>query len=84
MRVISISRLRRFWETLGYEDAEGPLRAWYTHVKSRTVTWHTWAEVKAEFATVSIVGSCFVFNIGRAMGTASSPGSCTPVRKSSF
>ena len=64
MRVISKSRLREFWETPGCEDSEGPLRAWYTHVNSRTVAWSSWADVKAVFATASHVGNCAVFNIG--------------------
>ena len=64
MRVISKARLRRFWESPGHADSEGPLRAWYTHVNSKTVTWQSWADVKADFATASIVGSCVVFNIG--------------------
>jgi len=64
MRVISKSRLRQFWERPGHEDAEGALRAWYTHVNSRSVAWHSWGDVKASFATASIVGSCIVFNIG--------------------
>ncbi len=64
MRVISKSRLRQFWETPGCEDSEGPLRAWYTHVGSRTVDWNRWAEIKAEFATASHVGNCVVFNVG--------------------
>ena len=64
MRVISRARLRAFWEEPGHEDAEGPLRAWYTHVSSRTVSWHSWGDVKADFATASSVGNCVVFNIG--------------------
>jgi mRNA interferase HigB len=64
MRVISKARLKRFWELPGHDDAEGPLRAWYTHVNSRTVSWGAWADVKADFARASIVGSCVVFNIG--------------------
>ena len=64
MRVISKSRLVQFWEAPGREDSEGPLRAWYTHVNSRTVDWHRWADIKAEFATASHVGNCVVFNIG--------------------
>ena len=64
MRVISKSRLRQFGELPGHEDAEGPLRAWYTHVSSRTVSWQSWGDVKAEFGMVSIVGNCVVFNIG--------------------
>ena len=61
MRVISKARLR---EQPGYEDAEGPLRAWYTHVNSKSVAWHTWADAKADFASASIVGNCVVFNVG--------------------
>lgn len=64
MRVISKARLKQFWEQLGYKDAEGPLRAWFTHVNSKTVSWHSWADVKADFASASIVGNCVVFNIG--------------------
>lgn len=64
MRVISKARLRRFWQKTGHQDAEGSLRAWYTHVNSKTVSWHSWAHVKASFATASIVGTCVVFNIG--------------------
>jgi len=64
MRVISKARLKRSWEVPGQEDVEGPLRAWYTHVNSKTVTWRTWGDVKAEFSTASIVGNCVVFNIG--------------------
>jgi mRNA interferase HigB len=48
----------------GHEDAEGPLQAWYTHVNSRAVSWHSWGDVKAEFGNASIVGNCVVFNIG--------------------
>ncbi len=63
MRVISKARLRQFWERPGRKDAEGPLRAWYTHVNSKSVAWHAWADVKAGFASASIVGNCVVFNI---------------------
>jgi mRNA interferase HigB len=64
MRVISQARLRRFWEWPSHGDDEGPLRAWYTHVNSRTVRWQSWADVKADFASASMVGNCVVFNIG--------------------
>ena len=64
MRVISKARLRRFWDSPGHEGAEGPLRAWYTHVNSKAVSWQSWGDVKADFARASIVGSCIVFNIG--------------------
>jgi mRNA interferase HigB len=64
MRVISKARLRLFWGQSRHGDAEGSLRAWYTHVNSKTVSWRSWADVRNDFATASIVGSCVVFNIG--------------------
>jgi mRNA interferase HigB len=64
MRIISKARLKRFWALPGCKDAEGPLRAWYTHVNSKTVSWHSWGDVRADFASASSVGNCVVFNIG--------------------
>ncbi len=64
MRVISKARLKQFWEIPGHGNSEGPLRAWHTHVSNRTVAWQSWGDVKAEFATASLVGNCVVFNIG--------------------
>ncbi|MEO8493835.1 MAG: type II toxin-antitoxin system HigB family toxin [Planctomycetota bacterium] len=64
MRVISKSRLKQFWDQPVHKDAQGPLRAWYTHVNSKSVSWQSWADVKAAFASASIVGNCVVFNVG--------------------
>ena len=64
MRIITKARLKRFWETPGYQDSEGPLRAWYNHVSSKPVAWNAFQEVKATFATASLIGNCVVFNIG--------------------
>ncbi len=64
MRVISKTRLREFWDTFGYGDSEGPLRAWHAHVGHRSVAWHSWADVKEVFGSASLVGNCVVFNIG--------------------
>lgn len=64
MRVISKARLKQFWQSSGRRDAEGPLRAWYTHVNSKTVAWRSWGDVKAAFGNASLVGNCVVFNIG--------------------
>jgi mRNA interferase HigB len=64
MRVISRSRLRQYWTLLDGRGAEGPLRAWYTHVSSKKVSWLNWGDVKRDFATASIVGNCIIFNIG--------------------
>jgi mRNA interferase HigB len=64
VRVISKSRLRQFWALAQGRDAEGPLRAWHTHVSNKKVSWLNWGDVKKDFATASIVGNCVVFNIG--------------------
>jgi len=64
MRVISRTRLRKFWESAGYTDSEGPLRAWYSHVSHRSVAWQSWSDVKIIFGAASLVGNCVVFNIG--------------------
>jgi mRNA interferase HigB len=64
MRVISKARLRQFWELPGHEDSAGPLRAWYTHANDKSVAWRSWSDVKADFGSASLVGTCIVFNIG--------------------
>lgn len=64
MRVISKARLRKFWESPNHADSEDPLRAWYTHVNNRTISWQSWGDVKAEFGGASHVGNCVIFNIG--------------------
>ena len=64
MRVISKSRLKQFWKSHRHKEAEGPLRAWYLHVNSKTVSWRSWGDVKVEFGNASSVGNCVVFNIG--------------------
>ena len=64
MRVISKARLKQFWQVPGNQDAEGPLRAWHTHVNNRTVAWRSWGDVRAEFGNASLVGNCVIFNIG--------------------
>jgi mRNA interferase HigB len=64
MRVISKTRLRRFWESAGNTDSQGPLRAWHSHVSHRCVAWQSWSDVKIVFGSASLVGNCVVFNIG--------------------
>lgn len=64
MRVISIRRLKQFWEASGHEKSRGPLREWHRVVDDKGLTWKHWADVKATYATASIVGDCVVFNIG--------------------
>ena len=33
-------------------------------MNSKTVAWQSWGDVKADFSSASLVGSCVVFNIG--------------------
>jgi mRNA interferase HigB len=62
MRIISRKMLRAFWERPGRRDAEQPLKAWFREVKR--ADWATPAEVKAAFASASIVANNrVVFNI---------------------
>ena len=57
-------RLEQFWKFPGHEGTGELLRAWYTHVNSKTISWRAWGEVNAPFAGASIVGDDIVFNIG--------------------
>ena len=61
MRIISKSRLRLSWEKSGCEDAEGPLRAWYSIVGK--AAWKNWGDVGAVYRSADLVGDCVVFNI---------------------
>ena len=61
MRIISKSRLRRFWEKSGHKDAGGPLRAWYSVVGK--AGWKNWGDVRAVYRSADLVGDCVVFNI---------------------
>lgn len=60
MRVIAIKPLREFWKE--YHDAEDPLRAWYTEVK--TAKWRKPNDIKEKYRSVSIIAdNRAVFNI---------------------
>jgi len=63
MRVISKSRLKKFWESLNSEDSEGPFRAWYTHVSNKSIAWQNWGDVRSSYGNADLVGNCVVFNI---------------------
>lgn len=61
MRVIKRRTLREFWAH--EREAEQPLRAWYQAVED--ASWSSPAEVKAQFASASILQKGrVVFNIG--------------------
>jgi mRNA interferase HigB len=60
MRIIAISHLKSFWER--YPDSEQPFLAWID--EARKADWKTPADIKAHFATASILKSRrVVFNI---------------------
>lgn len=60
MHVISKAKLVEFWNK--YPDAEAPLCAWLS--LARKEVFLNFAELKAIFGSVDIVGSLFVFDIG--------------------
>ncbi|MEX5686122.1 mRNA interferase HigB [compost metagenome] len=60
MRIIAISHLKSFWKSC--PDAEPSLLAWID--EARNAEWKTPADIKAHFATASILKSRrVVFNI---------------------
>lgn len=59
MHIISIRRLREFWQK--HNQAEAALRAWYTRVQA--AQWQNFAEVRADFASADQVKRLTVFNI---------------------
>ncbi len=60
MRVIALRTLREFWTT--HADAEDALRAW--HADAQRAVWKTPGDIRATYATASIIGNNrVVFNI---------------------
>lgn len=62
MRIISKRRLRDYW--LQVPVARAPLEAWFRVVKDKQLAWDNFHDVKATYASASLVGDCIVFNIG--------------------
>jgi mRNA interferase HigB len=62
VHVISIKKLKDFWEDPRNPDAERALRWWYQQV--RQALWQTPADVKATFNTADAVGRKMVFDVG--------------------
>jgi mRNA interferase HigB len=62
VHVISMKRLKDFWEDPQNPDAEKVLRWWYQ--QARQAYWETPADVKATFNTVDQVGRKMVFDVG--------------------
>ena len=60
MHIVSVKRLRLFWEK--HPDAEEPLRAW--HSVARRAQWQTPVAIRADYGSASFVGNNrVVFNI---------------------
>ncbi len=60
MHIISKKAVVEFWQS--HADAEGPLKAWYDHVKR--VHWQTPADVQKDYGTDLILpDNRAVFNI---------------------
>ena len=62
MRVISVKKLREFWEDPQNPDAESPLRTWHQTVKA--ADWTCFADVRRTYTTADPVGNKVVFDIG--------------------
>ncbi len=61
MRVIAIKMLRDFWQKIGCEDAEQPLKAWYA--EAIEANWGKTSDIKFQFRNASFVGERVIFNI---------------------
>lgn len=60
MRIISIQKLKEYWEV--HNDAEIPLRDWYSRVEK--AKWKCLNDIKKDFNSVDYVGDQkYVFNI---------------------
>lgn len=60
MHIVSLKRLRLFWEK--HPDTEEPLRAW--HAVARRAQWRTPVDIRADYGNASFVGNNrVVFNI---------------------
>jgi mRNA interferase HigB len=62
MRIISIKKLRYFWNSPEHPDAEPSLKAWHQTVKS--CDWTCFADVRKTYSTADSVGGKVVFDIG--------------------
>jgi mRNA interferase HigB len=62
MRIISIKKIRYFWNSPEHPGAESPLKAWCQTVKS--CDWTCFADVRKTFGTADPVGCKVVFDIG--------------------
>ena len=63
MRIISVGRLKAFWEQPAHRDAEQPLRAWVKVV--RTAEWHNPPGIKRMFNGADVLrNGRVVFDIG--------------------
>lgn len=59
MHIISIKRLREFWEK--HPDAETPLRNWYRITEK--ANWQNLAETRVDFPHADPYAECTIFNI---------------------
>jgi mRNA interferase HigB len=62
MRVISKRRLREFWQQEA--AARSSLEGWYRVANDKQLTWSGFHDVRATYASASLVGECVVFNVG--------------------
>jgi mRNA interferase HigB len=63
MRIVAKRTLQEFWEQSAHQEAEQPLKTWYSEASK--ATWRTPADVKAHYGSASILpNGRVVFNIG--------------------
>ena len=60
MWVVSLKRLREFWEA--HPLAEVPLRGWFTQTSA--AEWRHYSDLRGTFPSSDLVGNCTVMNLG--------------------
>lgn len=62
MRVISVKKIKDFWESANHRDAEQSLKSWYHEAKQ--AKWRHSGDIKKKYGNASILNnSRVVFNI---------------------
>lgn len=60
MWVVSLKRLREFWQN--HPPAETPLRAWFSQTSA--AEWTNFSDLRRTFPSADLVGNCTVMNLG--------------------
>ena len=61
MRVVSLGRLREFWQQPGRHDSEQALKTWYN--VTRKARWSSFANIRRDYPSADLAHGRVVFDI---------------------